>query len=97
MTDIKLTEITSDQETLLEFPCEFAVKALGLNEPDFHEIVVEIVRKHCPTVTEDCYKKRHSKNGKWVSVSVLIIATSKNQLDAIYMDLSAHEKVTMRL
>ncbi len=94
---MKFTSIESDQETLLEFPCEFAVKAMGLNEPGFHETVVQIVRKHCHDLGEGCSKTRPSKNGKWLAVTVTINATSKTQLDAIYMDLTAHRSVTMSL
>lgn len=94
---MKFTEITSDEETLLQFPCEFPIKAMGLNEPGFQELIVQIVRKHCPELGEACSKVRPSKNGKWLSVTVTINATSKAQLDAIYMELTAHEKVTMSL
>ena len=87
----------ANEETLLEFPCEFAVKAMGLNEPGFQEIVVQIVRRHCPDLSEGCSKTRPSKNGKWVSVTVTLTATSKKQLDSIYMDLTAHERVTMSI
>ena len=94
---MKITEVTSDEETLLQFPCEFRVKAMGLNEPGFHELIVQIVRKHCAELGEACSRVRPSKNGKWLSVTVTINATSKAQLDAIYMELTAHEKVTMSL
>jgi putative lipoic acid-binding regulatory protein len=94
---LKFTEITTDQESLLEFPCEFSIKAMGLNEPGFQELVVQIVRKHCPDLGEACSRTRPSKNGKWLSVTVDIQASSRDQLDAIYMDLTAHEKVTMSL
>lgn len=87
----------TNNETLLEFPCEFSVKAMGLNEPDFHEVVVQIVRRHCPELGEGCATTRPSKNGKWISVTVTFEATSKKQLDSIYMDLTAHERVTMSL
>ena len=94
---MKFTEITNENETLLEFPCEFSVKAMGLNEPGFQELVVQIVRNHCPELGEGCSNIRPSKNGKWVSVTVTLQATSKQQLDSIYMELTAHEKVTMSL
>jgi putative lipoic acid-binding regulatory protein len=93
---VQFTDITSD-ETLMEFPCEFSVKAMGLNSPGFEETVVQIVRRHCSDLNEGCSRTRPSKNGKWVSVTVTMIATSKAQLDAIYMDLTAHEDVTMSI
>ena len=93
---MQFTDITTE-ETLMEFPCEFSVKAMGLNSPDFEETVVQIVRRHCNELGEGCSRTRPSKNGKWISVTVTMIATSKAQLDAIYMDLTAHEDVTMSI
>ncbi len=96
MTDFS-KDNSLDHETLLDFPCEFSVKAMGLNAPDFHEVVIEIVQQHCPAVNHECVSSRPSKNGKWLSVTVTFEASSKKQLDAIYMDLTAHERVTMSL
>jgi len=87
----------ADEETLLEFPCEFHIKAMGRAEPEFELLVVELIRRHVPDLHEGAVRNRPSKGGKWVSVTVTIQAESKAQLDAIYMDLSAHEKVVMAL
>lgn len=87
----------TDDESLLEFPCEFPIKAMGRSESDFDALVVEIVRKHCPDLLEGAVKSRLSKEGKYVSVTVTIQAQSRVQLDRIYMDLSAHEKILMAL
>ena len=38
-----------------------------------------------------------SSNGNFVSVTVTISATSRQQLDDIYEDLTAHEDVLMAL
>jgi len=85
------------EETLLEFPCEFSVKAMGLTAPDFDSTVVEIVGRHVSDLTEGCVASRPSKNDKYTSVTVTFQATSKKQLDAIYQDLTDHEKVLMSL
>ncbi len=86
-----------ETETLLKFPCEFSIKAMGRAEPGFDLLVVEMVRNHVPDLHEGAVKSRPSKGGKWVSVTVTIQASSKDQLDAIYLDLTAHEKVVMAL
>ncbi|RLJ17022.1 DUF493 domain-containing protein [bacterium endosymbiont of Escarpia laminata] len=86
-----------EPETLLEFPCDFSIKAMGRAEPGFDLLVVEMIRNHVPDLHEDAVKSRSSKGGKWVSVTVTIQASSKAQLDAIYLDLTAHEKVVMAL
>ena len=79
------------------FPCRFRIKAMGLDEDDFDALVVQIVRRHCPDITEGAVSLKSSKNGKYVSVTVDIEAQSREHLDAIYDDLTAHERVLMRL
>ncbi len=86
-----------EQDTLLEFPCEFSVKAMGLTSPDFDLAVVEVVRRHAPDMTEGCISSRPSKGGKYTAITVTIQATSKQQLDAIYQDLTDHKHVLMSL
>ncbi len=80
-----------------EFPCPYRIKAMGLDEPDFDALVVEIIRRHQPDIKEGAVSTKPSKTGKYISVSVLIEAHSRTQLDAIYDDLTRHEKVLMRL
>lgn len=81
----------------MKFPCEFSVKAMGLAEDDFDALVVEIVRRHVDDLGENAVKTKPSKKGKYVSVTVTFIASSRRQLDAIYQDLTDHERVLMRL
>lgn len=98
MSDDKKPETPSlDQDTLLEFPCDFQVKAMGLTTDSFEQLVLEIVRNHVEELTEAAAKSRESSNGKYLSVSISITATSKIQLDNIYIELSAHELVLMAL
>ena len=80
-----------------EFPCSYKIKAMGLDEPHFDALVVEIIRRHQPDIKEGAITHKPSKTGKYISISVVIEAQSKQQLDAIYDDLTAHEKVLMRL
>ncbi|MEJ2453423.1 MAG: DUF493 domain-containing protein [Candidatus Thiodiazotropha sp.] len=89
--------MTDAQDTLLEFPCDYLLKVMGRAEPGFDSLVVELVRRHVPDLREGAVTSRPSKGGKWVSVSVTLRAESKAQLDAIYLDLTAHEKVVMAL
>jgi putative lipoic acid-binding regulatory protein len=87
----------SEEETLLEFPCQFPIKAMGKNSLDFDSIVVAIVRKHVDDVNEGAVKTRLSKGDKYLSVTVTIEATSKRQLDAIYQGLTDCPEVLMAL
>jgi len=89
--------MSADDAQGFEFPCDFQIKAMGVDDGRFHEIVIDIVRRHCEVLYEDSLRQRSSSNGKYVSVTLVIEATSREQLDAIYDDLTAHDKVLMRL
>ena len=86
-----------EDATLFDFPCSFPVKAMGLAETDFDALVTDIIRRHVPDLPEGAVRVRPSRRGKYVAVTVVIEATSREQLDAIYKDLSAHERVLMAL
>jgi putative lipoic acid-binding regulatory protein len=89
--------MSDNEETLLEFPCDFPIKVMGRAEPGFDSLVVELVRKHAPNLREGAVTSRPSKGGKWVSVTINVRAESKSQIDAIYLDLTANKKVVMAL
>ncbi len=85
------------EESPLEFPCQFPIKAMGKNSDDFESLVVSLVRKHCPDLGEGAVTSRDSRGGKYLAVTVTITATSRQQLDNIYYELSACEQVVMAL
>ncbi|OUR73323.1 transcriptional regulator [Methylophaga sp. 41_12_T18] len=85
--------MAEQEETLIEFPCDFDVKAMGPSSEDFDAIVVDIIRHHVDDIKEGAVTTKQSSGGKFTSVTVTIYATSKAQIDAIYRELSAHEQV----
>lgn len=87
----------NDQDSIIEFPCQFPIKAMGLATEGLHLHVFEIVTRHAPETSQEALTHRASKNGKYLSVTVTIEATSREQLDAIYMDLTASERIMMAL
>lgn len=87
----------NNHESAIEYPCDFPIKAMGHARGNFELTVFEIVRRHAPDLTDDDVKSRFSSNGKYLSVTVSVRAQSKQQLDAIYMDLTACEHVLMAL
>jgi putative lipoic acid-binding regulatory protein len=96
--EIKFHDITlKEGETLLEFPCEFPIKAMGLSCDELEVAVIEIVNRHVEDLPEGSLKMKPSKTGKYTSITITIIAHSKCQLDAIYQDLTICEYVTMAL
>jgi putative lipoic acid-binding regulatory protein len=89
--------MSEEQESPLKFPCEFPIKAMGKAGCELDIIVVEIIRKHAPDLTEGAVYTRDSTAGNYVSVTVTVNATSRQQLDAIYQDLVDCEAVIMAL
>ncbi len=87
----------AEEETLLEFPCQFSVKAMGINSPDFNPLIYQLVASHVSGLTMGALTSKPSSKGKYTSVTVTFTATSKAQLDTIYRALSGHEKVLMAL
>lgn len=84
-------------ESLLTFPCEFCIKVVGEDVPDFEIAVLAILHKHVPNLTEGCIRSRLSKKNKYLAMTVTIQAQSKQQLDAIYLDFSDCEHILMAL
>jgi uncharacterized protein len=84
-------------DSLLRFPCEFPIKAMGLADNDFDTLVVGLVRKHSSDLRENAVKSRVSNGGRYISVTVTIQAESREQLDRIYLDLTAEKRVLMAL
>jgi putative lipoic acid-binding regulatory protein len=85
------------EETLLKFPCDFPIKAMGRAGEAFPGIVIDIVRRHAPNLDENRVRIRASSKGRYQSVTVTIRAESKSQLDNIYQALTDHDQVMMAL
>ena len=89
--------MNSDDRQLLEFPCDFPIKMMGHDRPAFHESALAIIETHAGPVNRDEVRHAPSRNGRFVSLTVTIRATSQDQLDAIYRELSAHDEVLVAL
>ena len=85
------------EETLLVFPCDFPIKMMGRETPEFHTTARSLIEKHTGPLDDDAIKTSLSRNGRFVSVTVTISAQSQQQLDDIYRDVSSHEDVLMAL
>ncbi|MDH5379196.1 MAG: DUF493 domain-containing protein [Gammaproteobacteria bacterium] len=86
-----------NQETLLEFPCRFPIKVMAKSHETLEEDVAAIVAKHHQDIENHEIYTRPSKQGRYSSVTVIIEATSKQQLDNIYLELTSQSWVLMAL
>ncbi len=75
------------------FPCAFPIKAIGHSSDDFQATVVSIIRRHAPDLDERTVTSRFSGQGNYLSISATFTAHSREQLDALYRELTGHEQV----
>jgi hypothetical protein len=85
------------EKSVLEFPCEFPIKMMGRDTPEFRALARTLVEKHAGAVTDSAVQAATSRNGRFVSVTVTITATSQQQLDDLYRDVSSQDDVLMAL
>ena len=86
-----------DSDTLIEYPCDFPIKVLGRTQAGFAQAVLGIVRAHAPDFDGATMEMRTSKKGKYLSVTCVVRATSREQLDNLYRALCDHPMVVMVL
>ena len=85
------------EESVIEFPCDFPIKIMGRDTPEFRSMARALIEKHAGPVADGQIRVNLSGKGNFVSITVTVTATSQQQLDDIYRDLSGHHEVLMAL
>jgi putative lipoic acid-binding regulatory protein len=83
--------------TLQEFPSEFPIKVMGRRDGDLRALTQAIIERHAGPQPESSIRARTSADGNFLAVTYLVHATSRDQLDAIYRELTACKSVLMAL
>ncbi|MCH9631958.1 MAG: hypothetical protein S4CHLAM6_02800 [Chlamydiae bacterium] len=82
----------SDHE--LEFPCQYPIKVIGKANEDFKRSILQIVHGHFEQkVSDDLISFKHSRNNKYLSITIDFEAKSRQHVDNIYKDLKACNEV----
>jgi putative lipoic acid-binding regulatory protein len=84
-------------ESVIAFPTAFPIKIMGRREGGFTKAVIDIVLRHAPDFAPGSIETRPSREGKYLSITATVNATSQEQLDALYRDLCDHPSVVMVL
>jgi hypothetical protein len=82
---------------LIEFPCDFPIKIVGRRQEGFAQAMLELVLRHAPDFDAATMEMRTSSQGAYLSLTVTIKARSREQLDALYRDISGHPEVVWAL
>ncbi len=85
------------EDSLIEYPCDFPIKVMGLAQQGFAQAIIEVVLRHDPDFNAASMEMRSSKAARYLSLTCTVRATSRVQLDALYQELCDHTMVTMVL
>lgn len=92
-----MVENTQNQETLIEFPCDFPIKVMGETHVDFTSEIVAVIQRLVPEFEANRVEMRGSSGGKYISLTCTVTVHSKPQLDEIYLALTGHPMVKVVL
>lgn len=81
----------------IQFPCDFSIKVMGKTSNDFPQLVEDIVRQHFPDFKKENIQKRFSEYTNYMSLTVLVHAESKVQLDNLYRQLTSTPEILIVL
>jgi uncharacterized protein len=81
----------------LEFPTEFPIKVMGRRESELRALTREIIERHAGPIEDASVRTRTSGDGNFLAITYTVTATSRDQLDAIYRELTACKAVLMAL
>ena len=85
------------KESLIEYPCDFPIKVMGARVDGFAESMAQIAQQFDPGFDPTTIEMRPSKAGNYLSVTLTVRATSREQLDNIYRALTGHPMVKVAL
>jgi putative lipoic acid-binding regulatory protein len=80
-----------------EFPSEFPIKVMGRQGSDLRALTQTIIERHAGPIAETSIKTRTSADGNFLALTYTVLATSRDQLDSIYRELTACKSVLMAL
>ena len=84
-------ELTPEQrESLIEYPSRFPIKVVGVNENGFVTAITHIAKQFDPNFDASTIELRESGGGKYLGLTIIVTAASREQLDDLYRALSTH-------
>ena len=84
-------------ESLLKFPTDFPIKVMGRHDSDLRALTQTIIERHTGPLPDASVRTRTSGDGNFLALTYLIRASSREQLDDIYRELTACKSVLMAL
>ena len=85
------------KESLIEYPCDFPIKVMGARVDGFAEAMAQVAKQFDPGFDPATIEMRPSKAGNFLSITLTIRATDREQLDNLYRALTGHPMVKVAL
>lgn len=85
------------QTSLIEFPCHFPIKIMGVNSATFLDEIKEITLKHFPTIEQEKITCNLSQNSNFIAITVTVFAENQQMLDDFYKEITKHPEIKMVL
>jgi putative lipoic acid-binding regulatory protein len=89
--------MSTSSDSLIEYPCEFPIKVMGTKVDGLVHALTTIAQQFDPDFDASTVQLRQSKGGNYLGVTLTVMATSRVQLDNLYIALSKHPMVKVVL
>lgn len=89
--------MTNPEQPVITFPCDYPIKVIGDMTPDFKDFVTRVAQRHDPQLSEASVSVNSSRNGRFLSVRLIIRATGESQISALFTELKESGRVRMVL
>ena len=84
-------------KSVLEFPTDYPIKIIGRPSDEFRTRVHAVVLRHAPGLEAERVSERLSGNGNFLSISYMLLAESREQVEALTAELRVCDGVMMLL
>lgn len=81
----------------LHFPCTYPLKVIGRNVDGLEDLILKVAAKHVSGIGPEAIRSQESQEAKYLAITLTFNAESREQVEAIYLDLNHLEEVVMTL
>ncbi len=89
--------MVEQEESLIEFPCQFQIKIMGAAADDFEDYIQGLIKAQLKKPESLSTTVRPSKAGNYLGITATLYVHDKPELDGVYQVLSASPRIKMAL
>jgi len=91
------THPASPEQSLIEYPCDFPIKVMGLHVEGFAATMAQIATSFDPGFDASTMEHRPSRSGNYLGLTLTVRVNNREQLDEMYRTLTSHPMVKVVL